>query len=126
MGVLRDPELPPAISNLLVPTAAPAIKKVNLGVSTPGIEDRVALKDGEPTINGDLYTCEGPNGARSSDGNASVEAEVGDGNEAEDGGAEESISDEEDNDEGSVLDDDDSSVSEGGENSNIEVRTYVL
>ena len=128
IGILRDPEMPPAISNLLIPTAAPVIKKVNWGVSTPGIEDRVASKEGEPTINGDLRSAEGVNedAARSGDGDASVSAEVGDEDEAEDGDAEESSSAEEGNDDDLIPDDDDSSVSEVGENSNIEVGSYVL
>lgn len=123
MGILRDPEMPPAVSNLSVPTTAPVIRKVNSGVSTPGIEDRVALKDGKPTTNGDLCTADGVNddAARSGDGDASINAEVGDGDEAE-----EFSSAEEGNDDESDPDDDDSSESEPGENSNIEVKSYAL
>ncbi|KAG0626550.1 hypothetical protein M758_2G134500 [Ceratodon purpureus] len=107
--------------NLLLPTAAPVIKKVHWGVSTPAIEDRVALKGGEPATNGDLPAVEGVN-VRSSDGNVSPSAEAGGGEVAEVGDVDESSSAEEGNDEEPIPDDDDSSVSDDGENANIEVH----
>ena len=114
--------------NMLGPTAAPVIKKVHWGVSTPSIEDRVALKDGEPATNGDLPAVEGVNedAVRSGDGNVSPSAEAGGGEVAEIGDVDESSSAEEGNDEEPIPDDDDSSVSDDGENANIEVWSYVL
>jgi len=106
------------------------VKRVNWEVSAaaPRIEDGVALKDEEGTTAGDLCKAEDldADAVSSVDGNAAVNAEVGDRNEAEDGDAEESSSAEEDNDEEeSNPDDDDSSRSDDGENSMAEVKSHV-